>query len=190
MNITFSLLLLTLGGLTLWLLIESKIRWYLKLVCISLFCLMSVVHWSSLSTFLGHPAHAEDIAERVRIHWVVINEPAKLIDDPGAIYVLVESPTVPQNWIKKVFGYKVTHIAPRLFGLPYNRELHEELAKNVIPALKNGQPVYGSLSKENSKGNAKEGAKTNKKGGGSESQKQEWVFHLLRPSDFLAKPTD
>lgn len=190
MNITFSLLLLTLGGLTLWLLIESKIRWYLKLVCISLFCLMSVVHWSSLSTFLGHPAHAEDIAERVRIHWVVINEPAKLVDDPGAIYVLVESPTVPQNWIKKVFGYKVTHIAPRLFGLPYSRELHEKLAKEVIPALKSGKPVYGSLSKENSKGNAKEGVKTNKKGGGSESQKQEWVFHLLRPSDFLTKPTD
>ena len=85
---------------------------------------------------------------------MVINEPAKLVDDPGAIYVLVESPTVPQNWIKKVFGYKVTHIAPRLFGLPYSRELHEKLAKEVIPALKSGKPVYGSLSKENKKGNA------------------------------------
>ena len=155
-----------------------------------MFCLMSVVHWSSLSTFLGHPAHAEDMAERVRIHWVVINEPAKLIHDPGAIYVLVEGPSVDRGWIKKVFGYKNSHTQPRLFGLPYSRDLHEKLAKEVIPALKSGQPVYGHLSKKTDSGNAKEGMKTNKKGGGSESQKQEWVFHLLRPSDFLRKPTD
>ena len=31
-------------------------------------------------------------------------------------------------------------------------------------------------------------AKSDKKGGGSESQKQDWQFHELRPSDFQGKP--
>ena len=189
MNITFSLLLLIAGALTLWLLTESKIKWYIKMGCISLFCLMSVVHWASLTTFLGHPAHGEDMAEKVLIHWVIIHEPAKLTGDPGAIYALVESPPVDQSWIKKVFGYKTVHTQPRLFGLPYDREMHEQLAKNVIPSLKKGQAVYGSFKQK--AGNSKNSNDNkNKKSHGGQSQEQEWEFHLLRPSDFLEKDTD
>lgn len=186
MNVTFSLLLLIAGALTLWLLIESKVRWYLKLVCISTFCLMSVIHWSSLSSFLGHPAYAEDMSEKVRLHWVVIHEPARATDDPGAIYLLVEGPPVNNGWIKQTFGYKNTHTKPRLFGLPYDRKLHEHLAKDVIPKLRKGQPVYGSF-KLKGKGK-KEGKGKSEKSHGGESQEQEWEFHLLRPSEFLQKP--
>ena len=189
MNTTFSLLLLVIGSLTLWLLIESKIKWYLKMLCISTFCLLSVVHWQSLTSFLGHPAQAEDMAEKVMIHWVIVREPAKLTDNPGAIYLLVESPRKEQGWVKDVFGYKSDVKRPRLFGLPYSRELHEHLAKNVIPSLKQGQPVYGSFEKKNKNGRSEQGDK-NKKSHGGESQEQEWVFHLLRPSDFLHKDTD
>jgi len=189
MNITFSLLLLVIGALTLWLLIESKIKWYLKMLCISTFCLLSVVHWQSLTSFLGHPALAEDMAEKVMIHWVVVREPAKLTDDPGAIYLLVESRKKEQGWAKDVFGYKSDVSKPRLFGLPYSRDLHEHLAKNVMPSLKEGQPVYGLFTKKDKDGNSKKGG-DDKKSHGGESQEQEWVFHLLRASDFLRKHTD
>ncbi len=54
--------------------------------------------------------------------------------------------------------------------------------------LKKGQPVVGKLSGKKP-GDGKKGENNQKtKGGGSESQEQEWHFHELRPSDFLHKP--
>jgi len=97
----------------------------------------------------------------------------------------------PNNFID-FFGYRKAKVEPRLYGLSYNRELHEKLEKEVIPRLKKGQPVAGKLTKGNSEGKkgkkGKEKGPNNKKGGGSESQEQEWHFHELRPSDLHDKP--
>ena len=73
--------------------------------------------------------------------------------------------------------------------MEYNRELHEKLEKGVMPKLKRGQPVIGRLTKENKQGIVREGDGTStKKGGGSESQEQEWHFHELLPSEIQGKP--
>ena len=56
--------------------------------------------------------------------------------------------------------------------------------------LKKGQPVVGKLTKEKDGGKGLKGKSKNqnKKGGGSESQEQDWEFHELRPSDIHEKP--
>ena len=58
-----------------------------------------------------------------------------------------------------------------------------------MPKLKRGQPVIGKLTKENKQGVRKNGEGTSaQKGGGSESQEQEWHFHELLPSEIHQKP--
>ena len=194
MNIALPILLLVFGGLSFWVLNESSLKWYFKTACISVFCVFTIVFWSSIYTFLGWPALERDVPNKMLVHWVIIKEPNKITESKGRIYLLIESGkySAPDP-IAKFFGYKKEDIEPRLYGIKYNRELHEHLEKNIIPKLKKGQPVLGQLTKDGGKrGKGKIAGKnegTGKKGGGSESQNQDWQFHELRPSDIQGKPT-
>ncbi len=190
MNIALPILLLVFGGLSFWVLNESKLKWYFKTACITTFCIFTIVFWSSIHSFLGWPAMEEDMPEKVLIHWVIIKEPNKFTKYNGRIYVLLESAEEPEsNFLARFFGYKKEKIEPRLHGLKYSRGLHESLKKGVMPKLKRGQPVMGKLTKDGKQGINKNGdGKSSKKGGGSESQEQEWHFHELLPSEIHSKP--
>ena len=190
MNIALPILLLAFGGLTFWVLNESALKWYIKTACISVFCIFTIIFWTYIHTFLGWPALESDVPEKVLIHWVIIKEPNKYTKYDGRIFVLLESVGEPKsNFLARFFGYRKERVEPRLHGLKYNRELHEKLEKGVMPKLKRGQPVIGRLTKENKQGIVREGDGTStKKGGGSESQEQEWHFHELLPSEIQGKP--
>lgn len=192
MNIALAVLLLSLGSLALWLLSESSLKWYVKTFFITIFCSFTIVFWAATHSYLGWPANSDDMPEKVVIHWVVIKEPNKLKDYDGNIYFLIEAAEQKRhNIIIRNFGYKKDRVEPRLFELPYSRKLHEQ-AEQIKKKLQSGQSVMGSLTeKEGEKGKGgKKGGKDQKtkKGGGSESQEQEWQFHELRPSDFQEKP--
>lgn len=191
MNIALPVLLLIFGGLTLWLLTESQLKWYFKTVCIATFCIFTVIFWSTIHSYLGWPANESDMPEKILIHWVIIKEPNKFTEFSGAIYILAESAEKETSSMRKLFGYNKDQIEPRLYKLAYNRALHENLQRNIVPKLKAGQPVYGKLSKEKreSKLGFAPGKNPNKsKGDGSESQEQEWHFHELLPSEIHEKP--
>ena len=193
MTVTFPILLLIFGGLTFWVLNESKLKWYFKSACITTFCVFTVVFWSSIHTFLGWPALEQDVPDKVLLHWAVIKEPNKLTESKGRIYLLIESGkySAPDP-LAKFFGYKKENVEPRLYGIKYNRELHERLEKQIMPKLKQGQPVLGKLTKKGEDGKGKIAGKDkgkNQDGEGSESQMQDWQFHELRPSDIQGKPT-
>ena len=113
---------------------------------------------------------------------------------------MIEQPTVKYNEASlKVFAYNVKESEPRLFVLPYSRKLHEQLAKgeerSVIAKTQRGQVVRGTLTKGFGEGQGNKGSKgfpqqkggKDGKGGGSESQEQEWMFHDLKPSYFQEK---
>ena len=190
MNIALPILLLVFGGLTFWILNESKLKWYLKTACITTFCLFTIIFWTSIHTFLGWPADEEDVPNKILIHWVIVKEPNKFEEFDGGIFILLETMEKPKaNRVARFFGYGKNKMEPRLFGLKYSRELHEQLEK-VKGRLKQGQPVAGKLTKEgkNGKGKKGQGKQGAKKGGGSESQEQDWQFHELRPSDIHQKP--
>jgi hypothetical protein len=190
MNIALPILLLVFGGLTFWVLTESSLKWYFKTTCISVFCIFTVIFWSSIHSFLGWPALENDIPEKVLIHWVIVKEPNKFTKSSGRIYVLLESVGEPEsNFFARFFGYRKEKIEPRLHGLKYSRGLHEQLQRGVIPRLKSGQPVVGKLTK--GKKPPKSGSNKGKslgEGDGSESQNQEWHFHELLPSEIHRKP--
>lgn len=190
MNIALPILLLVFGALTFWVLNESTLKWYIKTACISVFCVFTVIFWTTIHTFLGWPADEEDLPEKILIHWVIVKEPNELTEFNGAIYVLLESlEEMKGNEVSKFFGYKRDRIEPRLFQLKYSRELHEQMAK-INAKLKMGRPVAGKLTKSGQEGKGKKAGKgkSGKKGGGSESQEQDWQFHELRPSDIRPKP--
>ena len=190
MNIALPILLLVFGGLTFWILNESKLKWYLKTACITTFCLFTIIFWTSIHTFLGWPADEEDMPNKILVHWVIVKEPNKFEEFDGGIFILLETMEKPKaNRVARFFGYGKNKMEPRLFGLKYSRELHEQLEK-VKGRLKQGQPVAGKLTKEgkNGKGKKGQGKQGDKKGGGSESQEQDWQFHELRPSDIHQKP--
>ena len=191
MNIALPILLLVFGGLSFWVLNESKLKWYFKTACITTFCIFTIVFWSSIHSFLGWPALEEDIPEKVLIHWVIIKEPNDFTKSKGRIYIIGESVLEEEsNSIAKFFGYRKSSIEPRLYGMKYNRKLHEQLQKGVMGKLKRGQPVAGKFLKEAKGKSGKNGGKKkgNEKGGGSESQEQEWHFHELLPSEIHRKP--
>lgn len=191
MNITLPILLLVFGGLTFWILNESKLRWYIRTALIACFCSFTILFYTLIHSFLGWAAEQNDIPEKLLIHWVIVKEPNKILDYEGKIFVLIESAEKNESPVLRFFGYKQDGIEPRLHEMEYNRKLHEQL-EGVMSKLKNGQPVLGSLkpSGKNKGRPGEEGDPKSEKGGGSESQKTDWQFHELRPSDFLNKPTD
>tara|TARA_Y100001963_G_C6635308_1_gene378286 strand:+ start:248 stop:832 length:585 start_codon:yes stop_codon:yes gene_type:complete len=194
MNIALPILLLVFGGLTLWILSESVLKWYIKTACITIFCIFTVIFWSSTHTFLGWAADEEAIPEKVKVHWIIIKEPNKLRGEKGQIYILLESAKKKEgSFITRIFGYRSSRkIEPRLYGLPYSRQLHEQL-ESIKKKLQQGQPVLGKLTEADKKGgnNGKNGEGKQENGkGGSESQGTDWQFHELLPSDFLQKPTN
>ena len=191
MNIALPILLLVFGGLTLWLLSESAIKWYLKLGCIAAFCFLTVIFWSTTHSYLGWPALEDDLPDKVLLHWVIVKEPNKSTSYDGNIYFLLESAEEKKRSFLNFFKYKSNNLEPRLFGLPYSRSLHEQIEEQIRGKLQKGQPIMGRFGKKKGEGKGKKGdGKSNngKDGDGSESQNQDWEFHFLRPSDFLPKP--
>jgi len=191
MNIALPILLLVFGSLSFWVLNESQLKWYFKTACISVFCIFTVIFWTSIHTFLGWPALEDDMPDKVLIHWVIIKEPNEHIKSLGRIYVLLETAEEPEsNFLARFFGYKREKVEPRLHGLKYSRELHEQLEKELMPSLKKGQPVMGKLTKSRKTKDTrgKRDGKSSAKGEGSESQEQDWEFHKLLPSEIHRKP--
>jgi len=190
MNVALPVLLLVFGSLTFWVLNESSLKWYFKTASISVFCIFTIIFWTSIHTFLGWPALEGDVPEKVLVHWVIVKEPNKATESEGAIYVLLESAKEDKSgFLARFFGYSKGVNEPRLYGLDYDRGLHERLVRNVMPKLRSGQPVLGKLTKVDGRKGKKGDKNSEKKGGGSESQKQKWEFHELLPSEIHSKPT-
>jgi len=189
MNIALPVLLLVFGGLTFWLLTESSLKWYIKTACISVFCVFTIIFWSSIHSFLGWPALEEDMPEKMVIHWIIVKEPNKFTEFNGRIYVLSESVAEEESSsLARFFGYRKSKIEPRLYGMEYSRGLHEQIENQIMSKLRKGQPVAGKfLKRKRQEGTKKEGEST-PKGDGSESQEQEWHFHELLPSEIHKKP--
>ena len=75
MNITLPILLLVFGGLTFWILNESKLKWYIRTALIASFCSFTILFYTLIHTFLGWGADQKDMPDKVAIHWVIIKEP-------------------------------------------------------------------------------------------------------------------
>jgi hypothetical protein len=185
--------LLFLGGIALWLLVESGIHYVFKIVVTSMFCLFTMGVFYSLSTFLGWSALERDAPEDVAIVAVQIKEPNRFSKTQGGIYLLLDS--IKSKYDSKflnMFGYTNDKKEPRLFRYPYSRELHEQLEKEVIPALKDGQVVRGKLKKGKpgegkGKGKGDPNGKGDKEGYDGSNSEGLYEFHKLIPGEVNPK---
>jgi len=206
MFIALSITLILVFALGFWILKESSVPLFFKILTISLFFLFCSLFSYVWESAMGWAASDKYVPKIVSIRHVVIKEPNEQLKFNGSIYLLLETlPSKYDSLIMNVFAYKTDRSEPRLFRLPYSRELHEELQKNVMPSNAKGQIVTGKLGKKgkgngngDKNGNGKEGAgksgngKNGKdgksgKGGGSDSLEKEYMFYVLPPSYFLQK---
>jgi len=181
--------LLFLGGIIFWLLVESKVPTFFKISMTTLFCVFTIGVFSGLESFLGWAAKDKGMPEVVTIIFAEVKEPNKALGNKGAIYLTLDSvKSKYDNKFFQMFGYESNKNEPRMFRLPYSRNLHEQLAKNVIPKLQKGQKVQGKLSKDGkSKGRKGDKSGDNKDGGGSDSLEQEYMFYNLTPGEIQQK---
>lgn len=191
MTIILPVLLLLVSAISFWLLVDSNASWIFKTFTITGFYTFIVLLYFSFATFLGWPALEKDIPEKMTIQWVVIHEPNKVLNDKGRIYFLLDSiKSQYENKFLNLLGYHSERAQPRLFGVPYNRQLHEDLEREVIPRLKDGQAVTGTLKgngegKGQGKGHGKGKGGTGKES--DESLEQDLRFYDLIPSDIYTK---
>lgn len=189
-SIYFSLLFV--GGIIFWLLVDSKVSVLFKILMTTLFCVFTVGVFSGLGSFLGWAAADSNLPEKVTIVAVNIKEPNVNLANKGAIYLTLDS--IRSNYDNQFFRmlkYESDKNEPRMFRLPYSRQLHEQLAKNVIPKLQKGQSVTGKLTKgkggKGKPGKGPPGDKKDGKSGGSESLEQEYQFYNLTPGEIQEK---
>lgn len=203
---------LLLSVLGLWFIIHGKGYWWLKSIFILLILSFGIGLWSSLSDLSGWPT-SKDIPDRVIVHWLLVKEPSKLGNDSGGVYILateIDSKNEAKKseiskWLTP-FISKQRPIEPRVYRLPYSKELHKKAgeAMRLIKANKSvigeGLAGFGSGFKEGNKkgqgqgnGDGKGQGQGKTKGNGKQSslsQECEPMFYELPPFKFLDKNVD
>lgn len=132
-GLTASFLILV--ALILWFIILSKGKmWVLKSIVILTATLFSIVVLLSLKDFIGWPSNS-DLPEEFQLHWAIINEPDKIKNTEGKIYI----------WATKLDKEKKRKDMPRAYKIDYTRKNHEEITAGLIKIgdgiLQKGQKV-------------------------------------------------
>lgn len=194
MTIALSILLLLLFVMGFWIVKSTTVPTPFKVGSIVLFFLFCVVMATTMESSLGWAtSNTKNIPETLTIRHVVIKEPNPRADFRGSIYLLLDIPIEDRNdaFLTKLLGTKPEQIEPRLFRVPYSRQLHETMQRDVIPKLQKGQVVRGKLAKVSREGNqnpqGEEGTNAMQRPGGSESLQTDYQFYELPPSYFSPK---
>ena len=113
---------LVLVALILWLIILSKGKfWIIKSIIITTSTLFSIVVLISLKDFIGWPSKS-GLPQQFQLHWAIIDEPNKIKNSEGAIYM----------WVTKLDKENKNKGLPRAYKIDYTRKNHEEIMKGLI----------------------------------------------------------
>ena len=113
---------LVLVALILWLIILSKGKfWIIKSIIITTSTLFSIVVLISLKDFIGWPSKS-GLPQQFQLHWSIIDEPNKIKNSEGAIYM----------WVTKLDKENKNKGLPRAYKIDYTRKNHEEIMKGLI----------------------------------------------------------
>lgn len=195
----------------LWFIIGGKGKWWMKMPLIGFGLYISVVIWSSMNGLLGW-ATPSDLPDKFRAHWMVVEEPEE--GKEGGIYVWADDITNNKDeqteedlsWSDKYIKpyifplHDMTDNGPRVYKIPYSRELHEQ-ASQIQQFIMKGGVYRGTMKGEGIPGKGKgkgkgegqgegEGKGEGKgkgKGPGDMSQEQVPHFYQLPPPKFPPK---
>ena len=113
---------LVLVALILWLIILSKNKlWIIKSIIIISATLFSIVVLFSLKDFIGWPSKST-LPQEFQLHWAIIDEPSKVNNTEGAIYM----------WVTALDKENKSKDLPRAYKIDYTRKNHEEIMKGLI----------------------------------------------------------
>jgi hypothetical protein len=113
---------LVLVALILWLIILSKGKfWIIKSIVITTSTLFSIIVLISLKDFIGWPSSSK-LPQEFQLHWAIIDEPDKIKNTEGAIYM----------WVTKLDKENKNKGLPRSYKIDYTRKNHEEIMKGLI----------------------------------------------------------
>lgn len=164
--------------LLLWVIIGSRGSFWLKLPVILFTLFFSLCVWGSVDSFFGW-ASDENPPEKFIVLWMEVEEPSKnnsKDQSDGAIYCLLKRlpegyeltyfsddtrnpSTYNDSWFS-FLGYSGDQFAPRLFKVPYSRQMHEYAAKVREMIMKNKVVVgefNGGMKSDGQSGDQKDG---------------------------------
>ena len=121
-----ALAFLIMTALSLWILIGAKGHWVFKMGFIAITLLFSIGMWNSFNDLLGWPT-TEKVPDKFEILWVVVEEPNKRTNDDGAIYIWIKNLEPKDDSFSLSFNSKDVSKGSRLYKLPYNRAMHEQV---------------------------------------------------------------
>jgi|GEM_PF-1178190 hypothetical protein len=197
----------------LWFIIGGKGQWWMKVPLIGFGVYISVVIWFAMNGLLGW-ATPSQLPDKFRVHWIVVEEPDDE-ENNGGIYVWADDISKKKeeeikelSWADKYMKpyvlplHNMTDNGPRVYKIPYNRELHKQ-SRDIQKFLMEGGVYRGTMKGEGlpgkggqkgqgqGQGEGGEGrdgkGKGKGKGPGDMSQEQVPHFYQLPPPKFPPK---
>ena len=179
MILILTLFVILLTTLLLWGLISSRGNWTFKSFCI-VFCIwFSIAINLSLSSLYGWPA--SDLPSEFEVKSVLIQEPSRLHNDPGAIYLWIIDLT--EDNVSFFNLHYPNKDEPQAQKIAYTRARHKQ-AEKMKQILKKGGRVMGKKGKGNGKEGEGKGDKEGNQGeigGDSPFESDDIIFGQVRP---------
>lgn len=183
MNTLFlPLLFLLLAILLLWIIIGCKGHATAKIWTINVTIFFVAILWVGIESYTGWPSN-NPMPNQGRLIQVVV-------DEPNNIYVLLEnhadSVLYYEDW--QDFIYYKPNDTVRLFKIPYNKDMHNQL-EAAMDEVKKGRYVILSRHKMNKYEDSKV-QNHDRDGDGSLTRNADFRFYVLPPAKFINKPTN
>jgi hypothetical protein len=180
--LTFPILFLLFGILCLWIMIGCKGWWAAKFWMINLVCILCLVLWYTVNSYLGWPSDSKTPVEFRLMGFVA--------DEPKSLFILAETEDFSTN---NIFQYKSQdHL--RLYKTPYDKEFHKNL-ESAMEKVQKGAYVIVSKKKILDANELKQYNKVQDLLGGLEklneggsNNNDAYNFYIMPPSKLMKKP--
>jgi hypothetical protein len=114
--------------------IAPRWAWWIKATAIIITSAFFVISYYSMIDLMGWPVKAR-LPEKFQMLWAKVNEPDKLLNTPGAIYM----------WVEALDANNVPTGLPRAYRLPYTQPLETGI-ENALDMIAAGQEVGGTAN--------------------------------------------
>ncbi|MBM3506873.1 MAG: hypothetical protein FJX64_03940 [Alphaproteobacteria bacterium] len=112
--------------------IAPRWAWWVKATAIVVTSAFFVISYYSMIDLMGWPVR-DRLPAKFQLLWAKVNEPDKLLNSPGAVFM----------WVEALDKNNVPNGIPRAYRLPYTQPLETGI-QNALDMITNGQEVGGT----------------------------------------------
>lgn len=114
--------------------VAPRWAWWVKATAIVITSAFFVISYYSMIELMGWPVSAR-LPPKFQMLWAKVNEPDKLLNSPGAIYM----------WVEALDANNIPTGLPRAYRLPYTQPLETGI-ENALDMIAAGQEVGGTAN--------------------------------------------